>query len=61
MEKEGLSEVVSHRDFLDVSVGSLGLYATLFISGPAGWFVGAGVLVYVGSTIIWDATHPTDE
>jgi len=38
-------------------MGTAGVSAALFLSGPIGWGVGAVVLAYTAGTIIWDATH----
>jgi hypothetical protein len=56
-EKGGYKEVFEHRSFIDVGVGGVGLYAALAMTGPAGWTVGAVVLVYTAGTLIWDANH----
>lgn len=58
--KGGLGEVFSHRDFLDAGVGGIGLGAAGLayfglISNPVGWGIGIGVLIYGGTTLIYDA------
>lgn len=59
--KGGYKEVFSHRSILDMGVGGLGLYATFALTGPVGWGVGAGVLLYTGATMAWDINHPNKE
>jgi hypothetical protein len=56
----GLHNVLAHRDVVDAGVGKIGLTATAFaalgfISNPIGWGIGAGVLIYGGATMIYDA------
>ena len=58
--KGGIDEVFSHRDILDAGIGAIGLGATALaafgmISNPVGWGIGIGVLIYGGSTLIYDA------
>ena len=33
-------------------------YGIFVASNPIGWGVGAAVLIYGGTTTIWDVTHP---
>jgi hypothetical protein len=47
---------------LDLSVGVVGLGTSTLVgfglvSNPVGWAIGAGVLIYTGGTMIYDATH----
>ncbi len=58
----GWSEVAKHRDVYDAGVGAIGLGATGLayfglISNPVGWTIGAGVLIYGGATMIYDAVQ----
>ena len=55
----GVNNILRHRDFVDTGVGAIGLGAgTLaafgIISNPVGWAIGAGVLIYGGTTLIYD-------
>jgi RHS repeat-associated protein len=51
----GLNNVLNHRDVLDAGVGMAGIGAFFFLSNPVGWGIGAGVLIYGGATMIYDA------
>ncbi|MFA9289803.1 MAG: hypothetical protein ACEQSF_01065 [Solirubrobacteraceae bacterium] len=58
----GLSNVFTHRDYFDATIGTIGLAAiplTHFglLSNPVGWGIGTGVLLYGVSTTVWDATR----
>jgi hypothetical protein len=52
---------LKHRSIYDASVGVGGIYATFALTGPVGWGIGAGVLVYTAITIGWDSTHHANE
>ncbi len=59
-QQGGVNEVFQHRDVLDAGVGAVGLGATALatfglISNPVGWAISAGVLIYGGTTLIYDA------
>ncbi|MFN8278172.1 MAG: hypothetical protein U0T84_11870 [Chitinophagales bacterium] len=54
-----MSLVFSNRDVVDATVGVAGLGATALVSlsvipNPVGWGVGAAVLLYGGTTLIYD-------
>jgi hypothetical protein len=51
----GLNNVLNHRDVLDAGVGMAGIGTFFFLSNPVGWGIGAGVLIYGGATMIYDA------
>jgi hypothetical protein len=59
-QQGGVNKVFQHRDVLDSGVGAVGLGAGALatfglISNPVGWAIGAGVLIYGGATLIYDA------
>ncbi|NML59097.1 hypothetical protein HHL20_17350 [Chryseobacterium sp. RJ-7-14] len=61
-EQGGTSEVFSHRDVVDTTVGLVGLgttalVAVALVSNPVGWAIGIGVLVYGTGTMIYDMTQ----
>ncbi|ALR31174.1 hypothetical protein ATE47_11875 [Chryseobacterium sp. IHB B 17019] len=61
-QEGGASEVFSHRDVVDTTVGLVGLGTTALvavglISNPVGWAIGIGVLVYGTGTMIYDLTN----
>ncbi|CAI8867691.1 RHS repeat-associated core domain-containing protein [Chryseobacterium sp. IT-36CA2] len=58
----GASEVFSHRDVVDATVGAIGLGTTALVavglvSNPVGWAIGIGVLAYGTGTMIYDLTQ----
>jgi len=58
-QKGGIGEVANHRDVVDTAVGVVGLGTTALVavglvSNPVGWAIGAGVLIYGASTLIYD-------
>lgn len=60
-ESGGVNEILKHRDILDAGVGGVGLGAVGLayfgiISNPVGWGIGAGILIYGGVTLVYDAT-----
>lgn len=55
-------EVMNHRDFLDTTVGivglgTTGLVALGLVSNPVGWAIGIGVLAYGAGTLIYDSVN----